>query len=285
MFFLLNKPAGISSFKAINDFAKKQNIKKIGHTGTLDPFATGLLLLATDEDTKLISYIENKTKSYIATIQFGLQTDTYDLMGEIINQSNKKITNKDVSLVESWLLAQKSQIPPIYSAKKINGTRSYQLARENKSVELKPQNIEVSQVKVLAFDEDKQQLQIALTVSNGAFIRSLANDLAIYLNTFGHLIALQRTMISNFDISLLNNNEFVKINSAPALKLDFLPLKKREISRLKKGLNLIKKLQFNNPIDLFIIDEQLPNEILGIVKYAHGEIKVQKLFGNKLIDY
>lgn len=285
MFYLLHKKRGESSFQAIKKFAKNQKILKVGHTGTLDPFATGLLLVATDEDTKLISYIADKNKTYEAEIKFGSQTDTYDLEGEIINFSTNKIEEKDLIKIIEWLEAQDSQIPPIYSAKKIDGIRSYELARKKIKVDLKPQKIKVENVKIEKFNFDEQTLKIALSVSNGTFIRSLANDLAIAFNTYGHLISLKRIIISDFNISLLNNKEFVKIENAPAFAISTIFLAAKEIKKLKNGFSIKTFLDLKDNEEYLIVDEENKANILGIVYFKDNEIKVKKLFGNKLTKY
>ncbi|WP_027333024.1 tRNA pseudouridine(55) synthase TruB [Mycoplasmopsis gallinarum] len=285
MFYLINKTKNISSFKAIRDFANKLNIKKIGHSGTLDPMATGLLLVATDEDTKLISYLKNKQKTYLATIQFGAQTDTYDAEGKIIKISNEKVREEQIEKIISWFYDQKLQKPPIYSAKKINGQKGYELARKNQTVELKEQEIKVSEVKINEFDFAKQELKVELEVSNGTYIRSLANDLGLYLNTFAYLSGLERTKISTLDKKLLNESEFVKIDVEPLLSLPILKLDFKIIQRLKKGLS--HTFINNNFSDskYFLVDEINPKEILGIVNLTSKELKAEKLFGNKLQKY
>ncbi len=194
---LINLKAS-SSFAIINSFAKENMIKKIGHTGTLDPLASGLLLVATDDDTKLIPYIKHNNKSYVATIQFGKQTDTYDSEGIVINSSEYKVTNNNVLKVCKWLESQTEQIPPSFSAKKINGIRSYNLARSGKEAKLQKQPIKVFNAKIISFNIEKQQLVIYVDVSKGTYIRSLVNDLGLYLNTYAYMTELDRVQNRRF---------------------------------------------------------------------------------------
>ncbi|WP_029513549.1 tRNA pseudouridine(55) synthase TruB [Mycoplasmopsis primatum] len=278
MFYLLNKPKGYSSFYVIKEFAKQNSIQKIGHTGTLDPLASGLLLIATDSDTKLIPYISHNDKTYETVIQFGCQTDTYDADGKIINSSNTIITEQDISKVTDWLLRQESQIPPIYSAKKINGIRSYDLARNNKNISLKSQNIKVYEAKIIEFNFHKQQLKLSLKVSKGTYIRSLINDLGIYLNSYAYMTQLNRTAIGTLNINLLNGNNFVKISTTHLFNIPFFTPSKNEFELLKNGVaiannkNLVsgKYMLKNNEI------------IWGIVEIDNLKITVKKIFGNKL---
>ncbi|MEA4115581.1 tRNA pseudouridine(55) synthase TruB [Mycoplasma sp. 744] len=283
MFYLLYKKENITSFAAIKEFAKQNNIKKIGHSGTLDPFAKGLLLVATDEDTKLLDYLKSKTKIYAAKIKFGTQTDTYDLTGKIINTSDKTIYQNDLLNIKEWFLKQKIQKPPIYSAKKINGKKAYEYARENKTISLKNQNIEIKEIEIINFNIFEQTLTIKIKVSNGTYIRSLANDLGLYLNTYSHLLELERIEISGLNISLLKNKLFAKINDSLKFNLDFLDLSNNEIKELKKGKSIHIKRVNNN---LYLLRDKLDTTIiLGIIQINNNECKVVKLFGNRLLKY
>ncbi|UUM19047.1 tRNA pseudouridine(55) synthase TruB [Mycoplasma sp. 1018B] len=283
MFYLLYKKENITSFAAIKEFAKQNNIKKIGHSGTLDPFAKGLLLVATDEDTKLLDYLKSKTKIYVAKIKFGTQTDTYDLTGKIINTSDKTIYQNDLLNIKEWFLKQKIQKPPIYSAKKINGKKAYEYARENKTISLKNQNIEIKDIEIINFNIFEQTLTIKIKVSNGTYIRSLANDLGLYLNTYSHLLELERIEISELNISLLKNKLFAKINDSLKFNLDFLDLSNNEIKELKKGKSIHIKRVNNNS---YLLRDKLDTTIiLGIIQINNNECKVVKLFGNRLLKY
>ncbi|MBR2055832.1 MAG: tRNA pseudouridine(55) synthase TruB, partial [Mycoplasmataceae bacterium] len=143
MFKLIYKDLGISSNKAINIFKKENNINKIGHTGTLDVLAQGLLLLATDDDTKLIPYISNKEKEYKVIAKLGFISKTYDSEGPISFCSKKIPSEKEVFQVVNSFIGKIKQKPPIYSSKKINGKKAYELARKNKEVKLKEISIEI----------------------------------------------------------------------------------------------------------------------------------------------
>ena len=282
MFYLLYKEKNISSFKAIKDFANKNKIKKIGHTGTLDPLATGLLLVATDEYTKLISYIDSKRKTYITKIKFGTQTSTYDEEGEIVNTSEYKVTFNDLEKINQWFLKQIKQLPPIFSAKKINGIRAYDLARKNQNVKLNEQKITIFNSEILNFDEINQELDVKLEVSNGTYIRSLVNDVAIAFNTFAYMKELERISINNLSKSLLNDKNFVKIKYQQILPNMYFDSSKKEKYELLMGKTLSTNL--NNGI-YFARDllEKEENQIYGIVEITNNFVKSKKLFGNCIV--
>ncbi|TRM91293.1 tRNA pseudouridine(55) synthase TruB, partial [Sulfolobus sp. A20-N-G8] len=177
MIKLLYKPTNITSFKFIKNYARENNITKIGHTGTLDPLASGLMLIATDEDTKFIPYIDTQDKEYIVKLKFGFISDTYDIEGEIEEFSQNKVTLKQIEEQLKILVAKEEQLPPVFSAKKVNGQRSYDLARQNKFLDLKPIKIKVLEYNILNFDHSQQTLELQFRVSRGTYIRTLVHDL------------------------------------------------------------------------------------------------------------
>ena len=170
MFYLIDKPAGISSFTVIRKIRKILNIKKIGHSGTLDPFATGCLILATGKSTKLIPLLESAKKEYIATIRFDGKTDSYDTETPIVAVPLENFQWKSNTEIEEFLLSQKIQSPPKYSAIHIDGKRSYELARLGKQFQLKERPIEVYEASVL--EKDTYELTIRMLVSSGCYMRS-----------------------------------------------------------------------------------------------------------------
>ena len=169
---------------------------KVGHTGTLDPLATGVVIICTGKKTKLIDQLQYDVKEYIATLQLGATTPSYDLEKEIdatypTAHITRELINKTIPLFqgEQW------QVPPMFSAVQINGKRAYQLARKGESVELKPKLLVIDEIEVLAFDEATMQLTIRVVCSKGTYIRALARDIGQKLNSGAHLIALRRTRV------------------------------------------------------------------------------------------
>lgn len=172
MFFLIDKPLGMTSFDVIRKLRKHLQIKKMGHTGTLDPLASGLLLIATGNSTKLIPLLESARKEYIATIELSGSSASLDRGTDIFTVSLESMKNPTDTEIEEFLLGLTSQIPPQYSALHIDGRRAYELAREGIEFEIEERAIQVERVKVLSRSETS--LTIEILVSSGCYIRSLA---------------------------------------------------------------------------------------------------------------
>ena len=195
---ILDKKSGITSRQAISKISKIFKFNKIGHGGTLDPLATGVLPIAVGEATKLISFIQNKKKKYSFTIRWGEATDTDDSEGKIIKKSNSRPNKEEIQNALISFIGKIQQIPPNFSAIKIDGERSYNLARKNISVRHKPRQIEVREFtlkKILNIDT----AEFEVICGKGTYIRSLARDLAEKLNTKGHIIKLRRHFVGNFN--------------------------------------------------------------------------------------
>ena len=195
----LNKPTGISSFLAVKKVAKLLGVKKAGHMGTLDPFGTGVLLIGVNKGTKLFDEYLKKVKTYIATFHFGFETDTLDSEGKIINISEKTITKDDILKTIPSLVGKQNQMPPNYSAKKINGKRACDLAREGTEVSLKPKEIEIYEIHLL--DEfENQNFVFKITCSAGTYIRSVCRDIAYAMSTYGTMVSIIRTKCGDFNL-------------------------------------------------------------------------------------
>lgn len=189
----VDKPAGITSFGAVARMRKILNMKKIGHAGTLDPMATGVLPILIGSATRFLDFLPIKDKRYSAVIQFGFETDTLDTTGEIISRSDKKITRPELDEAVKCFIGKISQIPPMYSAVQKDGVRLYELARKGKEVEREAREIEIYSIKVLCFDEKTQEAEIDVSCSAGTYIRTLADDLGKKLGCGACLSGLRRT--------------------------------------------------------------------------------------------
>lgn len=267
MFYLINKKKGISSFKAIREFAKKRNIKKVGHTGTLDPMATGLLLIATDDDTKLIDYIDKGEKSYIASMILGADSDTLDIEGNVV----KVDLAWDESKVEEIIMSFEKtydQMPPDFSAKKVNGKRAYELAREGKEVKLNTSKVTISNITNIKKVSEKEY-QFEVTVSRGTYIRSLIKDIGEALGTKAIMSSLVRNKLAGFTL----NDADSEVN-----ELDLVSLKKISIMELKDLFNG-KPVQANEPDGSYALE--FKKRIIGIIKIKSNQVSERKLFGNK----
>lgn len=171
---------------------------KVGHTGTLDPLATGVVIVCTGKKTKLIDQLQYDVKEYVATLQLGATTPSFDLEKEIDQTyPTEHITRTLIDEVIPQFLGEQWQVPPIFSAVQINGKRAYEFARKGQEVELKPKLLVIDEIEVLNFDEKNMQLTIRVVCSKGTYIRALARDIGQKLNSGAHLIALRRTRVGN----------------------------------------------------------------------------------------
>lgn len=199
---VLNKPKGITSHDAISIYKKNNNIKKIGHAGTLDPNASGVLVVGINSGTKKLAELILDDKEYIATIKLGMHTTTYDAEGDIIANDNLQLEKENIMIaLKSFDNIKYLQKPPIYSAIKINGKKLYEYARENKKVEIPMREVEIKSLEMLSFDSTQNILVCKMLVSKGFYVRSFAMDFAKKINTNGTLIDLVRTKSGNFTLS------------------------------------------------------------------------------------
>lgn len=187
---LINKPSGITSFAVVAAIRRRLNVK-CGHCGTLDPLATGLLPVICGKATKLSSYLSNGDKAYRATMLLGTQTDTDDITGSVTATDNKPVSLEQIMTVLPKFTGKISQVPPSYSAIKINGNIMYKLAREGKKVEIPAREVTVYSIKMIDFFE--RELIMDIECSKGTYIRSFCRDIARELGTVGTMSALHRT--------------------------------------------------------------------------------------------
>ena len=192
----LYKPKNITSFKAINSIKKKFSINKIGHAGTLDPMAEGVLPIAIGKATKLIPYISNMNKEYEFTVTWGIQTTTDDAEGEILFESSYLPKRKEIEKKIINYIGYINQIPPKVSAVKINGKRAYKLFRENKKFTIQPKKVFIEDLCITDHSINKTSFKILC--GQGFYVRSLARDLAIDLKTYGHISSLKRSKVGKF---------------------------------------------------------------------------------------
>ena len=181
---------------------------KVGHTGTLDPLATGVVIVCTGRKTKLIDKLQYDTKEYVATLQLGATTPSFDLE-KPIDQTypTAHITRQLIDEVIPTFLGEQWQVPPMFSAVKVDGKRAYELARKGEEVELKPKLLVIDEIEVMSFDPTTMQLVIRVVCSKGTYIRALARDIGQKLNSGAHLIALRRTRVGDYRVEDCMNFE------------------------------------------------------------------------------
>lgn len=199
----IDKPYKMSSFGALAHVrylcSKRKGAKvKIGHAGTLDPLATGVLVLCTGKMTKRIEEFQAHTKEYTATLQLGATTVSYDMEHEV-NETfpTRHITRELVAEAITKFVGDIQQIPPSYSACKVNGNRAYDLKRKGKEVELSPKNIRIDEIELTGYDDEKKQVSLRVVCGKGTYIRALARDLGRELGSGAYLTALRRTRVGN----------------------------------------------------------------------------------------
>ena len=271
-FLLIDKESDYTSRDVCNIIAKIFDAKKVGHAGTLDPFATGLLIVALNNATKTLSYIEGQYKTYEATLLLGTKTKTGDLTGEVIETKEvPSISEIDIKDVFSSLIGELEQTVPITSAVHVNGRKLYQYAHLNQEVELPKRTIDIEELELLEFN--LPVIRFKAKVSKGTYIRTLGETIAERLNTVGHLTALRRTNIVNLDvkdakkIKDLKQEDLIDITKVISA---FLPLKKLqnevELKKARHGGKLSLKL-FDEQLDTFcIVDDK--NTAIAIYKYS-----------------
>ena len=218
---LVNKPKGISSFDVIRKLKKILKTKKIGHTGTLDPLATGLMLICVGKATKLASDLEAKNKVYLADFEIGYATDTYDIEGKRISENLIDISKDNLELSLKKFIGGIKQVPPMYSAIKIDGNKLYHLARKGIEIERPERDVTIEYINLLDFKDNKAKIETK--VSKGCYIRSLIYDIGLDLGTYATMTELQRINVGEYSLTnsytleqmeeMAQNNDFSFLNS------------------------------------------------------------------------
>ena len=197
MILNIYKSRGMTSFSVVRSIRYITKEKKVGHAGTLDPFAEGVLIIGTGKDTKNLTAITNDTKTYIASIKLGVLTNTLDIEGEIIKEKEiPKLDSQRIKRILNSFLGDSMQEPPMFSAKKIDGKKLYELARKNIIVKRNPVKITIDAIELL--DYNNSHITFSVTVSKGTYIRVLGKNIAEKLGTVGHLDHLIRTRVGSF---------------------------------------------------------------------------------------
>ena len=273
---IIDKPKGITSRDVVNNVIKIFNTKKVGHTGTLDPLATGVLVVCVGKATKLVSELTSTDKEYIASVTLGIKTDTLDSMGSILFNEDAIKAKEEIKDVLNSFIGSYEQEVPIYSAVKINGRKLYEYAREGKEIELPKRNVEIKEIELLddvEYNDNKTMFKFRCVVSKGTYIRSLINDIAYRLDTIGIMTNLRRTRQGNFKIEDSVKLEDLTINNLKSI-IDTLPYKKVEITDdiRKKVLNgaLVDNI-YNEDTVLFIEN----NEAVALYKMSNDKNKLK----------
>ena len=286
---LLDKPLMLSSNDAIQKIKKQFNISKVGHTGTLDPLATGLLPVCMGRATRISRFLISSDKTYRALIMLGTKTSTGDKEGEIIERCSFEISTNTANIdkVLQTFIGEQKQIPPMHSALKHNGERLYKLAQKGLNVSRKARSINIYSIDLISINDD--YLEVIIECSKGTYIRTLAEDIAKKLGTVGHIDQLRRLNIKCFhDQSMFSFNQIMKAKSINQFLLPIdLPLKhlakkdfsESESSMFINGLSIQTNQRSNNESDYIRIynDESV---FLGLGLYSNGYIKPKIVFSS-----
>lgn len=273
----INKKQGMTSFDVVNDISHIFGIKKVGHTGTLDPLAEGVLIVTIGKATKIVELLTANDKEYIAGVQLGLKTDTYDITGKVI--ATKEIP-ENINLEETLKTYQKTynQEVPIYSAIKVNGKKLYEYARNNQKVELPKKEVTIKEIELL--ESNQETFKFKALVSKGTYIRSLINDIGNSLNTYATMTSLLRTKQGKVKLEDTYTIEDIKENNYKLYKveevLDYPVVTVDEEMKFK--ISNGQKLRNTYEIKDRVIFKSEANELLGIYKVEEDYLKAWKNF-------
>lgn len=268
---IINKQKNFTSHDVVNVIRKKLNIKKVGHTGTLDPNATGVLPILVGKATKISKYLIEHDKTYIATIKLGEKTDTGDNEGQVIEEKlvPTDLKEEDINNVLQIFFGKQKQVPPMYSAIKINGKKLYEYAREGKEVKIEAREIEIYKIQLLEYKNSKIKFEVEC--SKGTYIRTLCEDIAKKLGTVGYMEELQRTKVNNFKIgdSVLLDDITLENVEEDLIKIEEVFKEKDKIELDNKKLELFLngvKLTYDLPKDIYRIYNNKQFIGIGIVE-------------------
>jgi tRNA pseudouridine55 synthase len=266
-FLVIDKPEDWTSHDVVQKARKELKIKKIGHLGTLDPLATGVLVLAVGNATKLIEYLLMNEKEYDAEVKLGVRSDTFDAEGKIEEVTDKPVSEKEIEKVVSKFEGSIDQVPPVFSAIKIEGETAYKKARRGEDIKMKPKKVHIYENKIL--DYKWPVLKLHIHCSTGTYIRSIAHDIGEKLGCGGYLQKLVRTRVRNFQLK-----DSIKIEEISPEKLipieEALPafpqveLTELDYERIKNGQGIVKD---GNWSDEELIAGMLEGKLVSVMAY------------------
>lgn len=272
---LVNKPINFTSRDVVNKLIHIFKTKKIGHTGTLDPIATGVLVVCIGNTTKLCDLLTSKYKSYEATIKLGIKTDTLDITGNIIEEKEYKVTEEQIKEVLNSFIGPSIQTTPIYSAVKVNGKKLYEYAREGKSVELPKREIDIKEINLISYNND--EIRFETTVSKGTYIRALIDDICKKLDTVGTMSTLKRTKQGEYSIDNCSSIEDIEQGNYKLLTVEEVL---KDFETIEIDDNLYEKVKNGSIIDKIFNNDiaclKYQNKIIAIYQTYHKDSKLAK---------
>ena len=282
-FLNVRKPKGMTSHDVVYRIRRASKVKQVGHTGTLDPFAEGVLPVCVGKATRLIEYL-NDDKEYIAVVKFGVETDTYDLDGQVLTVSDKKVSKEELEAVLPEFRGEIMQMPPMYSAIKVKGKKLYEYARKGQDVEIEPRKVFIEKLELRSFDFENQTAEIVVKCSKGTYIRSIAHDIGQKLMCGAHLVGLTRTQAGKFGIEYaVELDEFQSVDDIkkylinPVVMLDYekINVTEDEHKKITNGMPILNKNDILSGQVVILIY----NDIINAVGLTDGKkILIKKVF-------
>ena len=289
---VINKPMDFTSFDVVAIMRRVTGERKIGHLGTLDPNATGVLPLVLGNATKAQDLVVNHDKEYVATFRLGVKTNTLDIWGEVIKEEKTSFSKEDILKILPRFTGEIQQIPPMYSAVKVDGKRLYDLARDGKEVERKARPVTVYELSLTDFDEESQQGTLKIKCSKGTYVRTLIDDIGDTLGSFGVMTSLVRTNACGYSIDdaislekareMTDFKDYIKDTESLFMTYGYVKVTSPQAKRFQNGGALDKNRTYLaklNPPDgtiLRVKDDQ--NKFLGLGIIKGEELKIYKLF-------
>jgi len=280
---LIDKPKGITSTAVVEEVKRKLKAKKAGHTGTLDPIATGLLIILLNRATRFSQFLIGLPKTYEFTVKFGAETDTYDAEGKILKTYEGELDCEKLEEILEEFRGEILQTPPPFSAKKVKGKRAYELARKGQKVELKPVKITVYSLELLSCDPEKKEAQFVAEISSGGYVRSLAHDIGKRLGIGGYMKDLRRLKIDEISVEeavgleeFLNSEEPEKYLKPVDTLFRVIPsvrLNTFEAGKILQGKRiLIKNYEYNGLVKIYE-----DSKFIGIGELKGGVLSPKRL--------
>jgi len=287
---VIDKPSGMTSTAVVNKVKWLLDARKAGHGGTLDPMATGMLPIAFGEATKTVSHVMDGSKSYRFTLRWGAETNTDDADGETVKENDIRPDRATIQGVLAHFVGRIEQVPPKFSAVKIDGVRAYKLARANRTVALNAREIDIHDIRIIS-TPDADHTEFAVISGKGAYMRALARDIARATGGFGHISALRRTTVGPFDAEdAISLDELESFSQIAAREQKLLPVEtalddipalavtESEAMRLKHGqpVSLLRKVDLKRIAELENGDTVLAKtrtKPVALVRYAAGSVR------------
>lgn len=269
---LINKEKGYTSRDIVNIVSKELKTKKVGHTGTLDPLTTGVLVLCIGKATKLVEYLTSTYKEYEASIILGAKTDTGDITGKTLKEESIKVSKEKIEQVLKEMTKEYYQTVPIYSAVKINGKKLYEYARNNEKVELPKRKVDIKKIELISeisYINNKTIFKIKTLVSKGTYIRSLIEDIASLLDTIGTMENLKRTKQGSFILENCYNLNDIKNNNYNLISIEDVL---QDIYTVEVDENLLYKIKNGQILD------NIYNKDLIAFKYNGKILAIYKIY-------